>query len=115
MWGGERDNGPLDDLWIITRPSTSAAGEAHQQQQQQAAQPLPSSVRWMQLKGKVAPTPRFGHSMVGESQHRTAEAGPDAIQNVQSPVAYNCMHRNMTSIMAEVFPYDRTLGASYHV
>lgn len=45
LFGGERDNGPLDDLWVLRgwRPGATP--------------------RWTQIKTKVSPSPRFGHSL----------------------------------------------------
>lgn len=48
LFGGERDSGPLDDLWVLRG---WAAG---------SLEPL----RWTAIKMKASPAPRFGHAMV---------------------------------------------------
>ncbi|WIA20924.1 hypothetical protein OEZ85_005266 [Tetradesmus obliquus] len=45
LFGGERDSGPLDDLWVLRgwQPGATA--------------------RWTQVKVKASPAPRFGHTL----------------------------------------------------
>jgi hypothetical protein len=49
LFGGERDSGPLDDLWVLRGWQPGA------------------TPRWTQVKVKASPVPRFGHTLaVGE-------------------------------------------------
>ena len=45
LFGGESDNGPLDDVWLL---GGWAQGEV---------------LRWTQLRLRSAPASRFGHAM----------------------------------------------------
>lgn len=47
LFGGERDNGPLDDLWLL---AGFGPGE---------------TLRWTQVKLRTSPAPRFGHALAG--------------------------------------------------
>ena len=74
LFGGERDSGPLDDCWLTQLPP-SAGGAAQAWAQPDGGQhPLPGSgsgegtVRWLQLRVRGGPAPRFGHVIVGESR-----------------------------------------------
>lgn len=45
LFGGERDSGPLDDLWVLRGWQQGA------------------TARWTQVKVKASPAPRFGHTL----------------------------------------------------
>ena len=64
VFGGERDSGLLDDLWLLQLPKAGGAGGADGQPEQQAGG-ADGAARWLQLRMKGAPAPRFGHALVG--------------------------------------------------
>lgn len=61
LYGGERDNGVLDDVWVATVPSASATAAAA------ALGTALAPVRWVQLRMRNPPPPRFGHTMTAVS------------------------------------------------
>jgi hypothetical protein len=101
MWGGERDQGPLDDLWLL-RASTGSSSSSNTATQGATAAGATGSagpstptaagtagggggaaagatggstgsgsgnssaaLRWVGVKPKAGPGPRFGHAMAG--------------------------------------------------
>ncbi|KAF6262053.1 hypothetical protein COO60DRAFT_1458807 [Scenedesmus sp. NREL 46B-D3] len=62
LFGGERDSGPLDDLWVLRGWQSGA------------------TPRWTQVKVKASPAPRFGHTL-------TVEQGGVAVGHEQPHVA----------------------------
>lgn len=64
LFGGERDSGLLDDLWLLQLPRAGGPGAAAQQDA--PAGGTDGAARWVQLRMKAAPAPRFGHALVGE-------------------------------------------------
>jgi hypothetical protein len=73
LFGGERDSGPLDDCWVaqLLPPGGGAPAAAGQQQRRSSSGGSgEATVRWLQLRVRGGPSPRFGHVIVGESRAR---------------------------------------------
>jgi hypothetical protein len=77
LFGGEKDNGLLDDLWVLQLPGSCAlgpdGGDGDSRQQEPpaaaaAAEGCGAVASWTQLRMKAGPGPRFGHAAVG--RHR---------------------------------------------
>jgi len=72
LFGGERDSGLLDDCWVLQLPGGAAeaaadgGGSSGQQQ---------VKVKWIQLRMKGGPSPRFGHAV-----HAVVAVAPATIE-----------------------------------
>ncbi|KIZ03963.1 hypothetical protein MNEG_3997 [Monoraphidium neglectum] len=73
LFGGEKDNGLLDDLWVLQLPGSCAlgpdGGDGDSRQQEPpaaaaAAEGCGAVASWTQLRMKAGPGPRFGHAAV---------------------------------------------------
>ena len=64
VYGGERDNGLLDDLWMLQLQPGRASETGGSMGVADGKQG--PTARWLPLRLRGGPSPRFGHAMIGE-------------------------------------------------